>query len=88
MRVLTSKPVLVAGALAARKKIMQTRARRRRRKSLALGSGLALITLAGAAAYRFWMSKRPIETSEDLSPDYEFRSSSINLDAPEPAPNI
>lgn len=88
MRVLTSKPVLVAGALAARKKIMQTRARRRRRKSLTVGSALALIAIAGAAAYRFWTTKRPIEGAEDLSEDLKHRGSSINLDVPERVPNI
>lgn len=88
MRVLTSKPVLIAGALAARKKIMQSRAQRRRRKVLSIGSGLTLIALGAAAAYRFWLSKRPLGSPEDLSSALDPQRSSINLDVPEPAPNI
>lgn len=89
-KLLMSKPVLIAGAMAARKKIAKARVRRKRKKMAGIVGGLTLaagLSAAGYAAYKRWViggSERE-HGPDGMQPD---RQSAINLDAPVPAPNI
>ena len=87
-KAMMTKPLLIAGALAVRRKMLQSQARHRRRKILGLTSGLVALGGGGVAAYRMW-TKRNSSQIEAPNPSLEQdqpETRSIKLDSKDRVP--
>ena len=88
-KAMMTKPLLVAGAIAVRRKILQNQTRRRRRRILGLTSGLVVLASGAAAAYRIWTKRNgsQIDAQRSSMDQEQPERRSIKLDAKDRVPS-